>query len=117
MRLVSNLLQPENLDMAFARFRDTYPAMRRQGGFAAISAYHTAIVGGATVEQLQQAVEQHCRSLEWKRGYVPKMLTWLAEERWRQELPETAAPVAETAKPLPAWAQRGLQARRGSDVK
>jgi hypothetical protein len=81
--------EPPRYDLAFASFRDTYPAMRRKGGLLVQQAYiqQCTLAGGPSA--LMTALQDHLRSAQWRAGKVPGMDVWLREERWRQSLPES----------------------------
>lgn len=106
------------LDVEFATFRDTYPQARRKGGYHVQQAYCAAAMNHGPAKLLN-ALRNHIASEQWGNPrLIPGMDTWLAEERWRQELPAmgTSAALSVTGKAAhePEWVQRAKAAQRAA---
>lgn len=83
----------EPLDVSFNAFREAYPPGRRKGGWLAQQAYVAACDSAGGPDVLLAALRQHVASEQWQApDKIPGMEKWLAEERWRQQLP-AAKPV------------------------
>lgn len=88
----------------FSEFASAYPANRRQGGYAAQSAYVEAFRGAvdplAHRALLLAALALWCGSEEWQTEarYIPNMSRWLSEQWWLRTPTPRAPPVSEQTK-------------------
>lgn len=108
----------ETPDRAFARFRDAYPAARRKGGPLVEQTFLRALAV-AGLPALLAALENHIASGQWSNpNLIPSMDKWLAEERWRQTLPEAGAASASQQNSRTAGNRAALERfiARGSQV-
>lgn len=88
----SHPIREEDHDRAcdddFERFKQAYPANRRQGGAQVEQAFLRALER-TTLEDMLSALEQQRRSEQWQTPkLIPLMTTWLHQQRWAQVLPE-----------------------------
>lgn len=99
----------ERLDVAFAAFRDLYPANRRQGGMLVQQAFMREAAKAGSAAALMTALVNHVASEQWTDPQViPGMDTWLDKEHWRRTLaPKGSAPARDNR---PAWVQRAKAA-------
>lgn len=100
----------EKGDVAFAAFRDAYPGARRKGGALVEGWFLSAATQAGGVAALMAALENHKASEQWSNPrMIPGMDVWLAEERWRQELPPAGAVTASANNPKTAGNHAVLQ--------
>lgn len=89
------LARESDTGIAFEEFRQAYPAARRVGGKEGRRAFDGALNGrdlSLHLPVMLAALEQHKRSEQWQNPkYIPLMTTWLNQERWLSELPESGA--------------------------
>jgi hypothetical protein len=83
--------EPSSANADYDAFVTAYPASRRVRGKPARRAFAEAMKGKSCghLTTMLVALEQQKRSEQWAKGLIPLMTTWLNQERWNQELPET----------------------------
>lgn len=108
-------------ESAFEIFRNAYPAARRVGGNEGRRAFRGALKGrdvSAHLTVMLAALEQHQRSEQWQNPkYIPLMTTWLNQERWTMQLPESS-PMGQSVKTVgnQAALERFVARRQGGEA-
>jgi uncharacterized protein YdaU (DUF1376 family) len=93
----------EPLDVEFRKFQTIYPAARRKGGRLVEESFINAVQKAGGVARLIAALANHVGSDQWSNPrLIPGMDVWLAEERWRQELPAAGAVTSSANNPKTA---------------
>lgn len=80
---------PEGIDGDFAQFWSSYP--RKAGKKAAEKAFAKAMEK-TDLDTLLGTLEKHKQTLQWTKDggqFIPNPATWLNQERWNDEIPNT----------------------------
>lgn len=104
-------LRGAELEDAFMRLWRAYPKaveLRKcQAAFAKARPTH------ALVAEMLAAVDTQKRSEGWLKGYIPKLVTWIENQRWLDRVEDQPAPLTERHTTTLAAGQRFLNRRQG----
>lgn len=84
--------EPDLLTARFERFWEAYP--RHEGRKAALKAFQRIKPDHELLPVLLDAVARQKLTRQWREGFAPHASTWLNGERWKDEAPKVAGPVA-----------------------
>lgn len=102
--------EEKGLDLAFAKFRDSYPEERRKGGYLVQQQFMAEAEKAGGSFRLMAALTNHRASEQWSNPkHIPGMDVWLREERWRQTLPASSPSQHSN---LPEWARKAKAAAK-----
>jgi len=95
-KAITPIVPTGTIEIAFDRVWDLWPSVRRGTRKKSFPSFQTAVKahgGIRTVDDLLQVIEQHCAVWStWPAAdlrFVPAMTTWLNQERWTAEPPES----------------------------